>query len=46
MRDFRKEVPSAEWIKLVSNVNEEWYSEYYDMWVERNSPFREEVFNK
>jgi len=46
MRDFRREVPSAEWIQLVSSVNDEWYPEYYETWVERNSLFREEVFNK
>ena len=45
MRDFRREVPSAEWIQLVSSVNDEWYPEYYETWVERNS-LREEVFNK
>ena len=46
MRDFRREVPSSEWIPLVSSVNSEWYPEYYETWVERNSPFREEVFHK
>ena len=46
MRDFRREVPSSEWIRLVSSVNKEWYPEYYETWVKRNSPFREEVFNK
>ena len=46
MRDFRREVPSSEWIQLGSSVNKEWYPEYYETWVKRNSPFDEGVFNK
>lgn len=47
MAKFRRGFPKS-WVEMVGQVNDDWYPEYYEDWVSRNSPnYRtREVFEK